>query len=255
MLDGASTAWTELSSKARLRWIMALTLTVSFCSIVYELMLAQCLSIILGNTILRYSITIGLYLFSMGMGALGFLFWNKEKSPQLLFVIEGILSFIGLVLPFLILGGDQFLRETVFGSAPSNVFSNSFIWLPSWIFVHAVIILVGLLSGAELPILMELARQQGGEMSAQRILALDYFGTFVGSLAFPLLIYESLGLVAGSALVGGLNAIAAMLILYLYKETRKPLRHLLCVGGIVCTCVLIFHEAALRKILMEYVFG
>lgn len=46
------------------------TLVLAFCSIVYELLLGQSLSAFMGNTVLRYSVTIGLYLFSMGMGAL-----------------------------------------------------------------------------------------------------------------------------------------------------------------------------------------
>lgn len=232
---------------------MALTLTVSFCSIVYELMLAQCLSIILGNTVLRYSITIGLYLFSLGMGALTFVFLNKKKSPQLLLAIEGVLAFVGMILPFLILGGDEWLRATLLSwHVPAQ---SVLYWLPSWIFMHAVIILVGLLSGAELPILMELARQADGEISAQRVLGIDYVGTFLGSLAFPLLIYEQLGLVSGAALIGGLNALAAFLILTLYPETRKPFRFVLCTSGIALTFAIMFHEASLRKILMEYVFG
>jgi spermidine synthase len=216
-------------------------------------MMAQCLSIILGNTVLRYSLTIGLYLFSLGMGALAFAFSNQKKTPQVLLAIEAVLALIGMILPFLILGGDQLLRlNLVAMNVPPN---SALFWLPSWIFMHALIVLIGLLSGAELPILMDLARRIGGETGAQKVLAIDYIGTFLGALAFPLIIYERLGLVAGAALVGGLNAFAALLVLSLYVEKRKPVGVLICTGALTITGLLMFHEATLRSLLVEYVFG
>ena len=56
--------------KSNLSLIYFLTFILAFCSIVYELLLAQSLTAFLENTVLRYSITIGLYMFSMGYGAL-----------------------------------------------------------------------------------------------------------------------------------------------------------------------------------------
>ena len=45
--------------------IYAITFILAFCSIVYELLLGQTLSAFLGNTVLRYSVTIGLYMMSL----------------------------------------------------------------------------------------------------------------------------------------------------------------------------------------------
>ena len=56
---------------------------LAYCSIVYELTMAQSLSAFLGDTVLRYSTTIGLYLASMGIGAFlcrGGLFRNPAYS-------------------------------------------------------------------------------------------------------------------------------------------------------------------------------
>ena len=49
--------------------IYVVTVLVAFCSIVYELLMAQTLTLLTGNSVLRYSTTIGLYLASMGIGA------------------------------------------------------------------------------------------------------------------------------------------------------------------------------------------
>ena len=50
--------------------IYTITFILAFCSIAYELLLGQSLSAFLGNTVLRYSVTIGLYMLSMGIGSL-----------------------------------------------------------------------------------------------------------------------------------------------------------------------------------------
>ena len=49
--------------------LYGLTFLLAFCSIVYELLLGQALAAFLGNTVLRYSVTIGLFLLAKGIGA------------------------------------------------------------------------------------------------------------------------------------------------------------------------------------------
>ena len=50
--------------------VYLVTFVLAFCSIVYELLLGQTLSAFLGNTVLRYSVTIGLYMMSLGIGSM-----------------------------------------------------------------------------------------------------------------------------------------------------------------------------------------
>ena len=75
--------------------IYVFTFLLGFCSIVYELLLGQSLSAFLGNTVLRYSVTIGLYMLSMGIGALmaeGR--WVKHAATTLL-KVEILLTVVG----------------------------------------------------------------------------------------------------------------------------------------------------------------
>ena len=53
-----------------------LTVIVAACSIIYELVYSQALTVLYGGTIARYSITIGLYLISLGLGSF---FFNSFK--------------------------------------------------------------------------------------------------------------------------------------------------------------------------------
>ncbi len=79
----------------RVSVIYLITFIVAFCSIVYELLMAQTLSLLTGNSVLRYSTTIGLYLASLGLGA--FLCTNKRlvRPVETLWKVEILLSLIG----------------------------------------------------------------------------------------------------------------------------------------------------------------
>ena len=58
------------SRSTRLARLYLLTGTVAACSILYELLLAQTLAALLGNSVMRYSITIGCFLGALGLGAI-----------------------------------------------------------------------------------------------------------------------------------------------------------------------------------------
>lgn len=55
---------------------------LAFCSMIYEFFFAQCLAMILGSTVERYTTTVGLYLFSMGLGAWLVGFFGKKKPKK-----------------------------------------------------------------------------------------------------------------------------------------------------------------------------
>ena len=50
--------------------IYAATLILAACSLLYELLIAQALATFAANTVTWYSVTVGLYLAGMGLGAL-----------------------------------------------------------------------------------------------------------------------------------------------------------------------------------------
>ncbi len=183
--------------------LLGFTFTLAFCSIVYELLLGQILSAFLGNTVLRYSVTIGLYMFSMGIGAL-------IASPALLRypvlalqVIELILALLGSVSVLLL-----FLIDST--GSPPFVFS---------IIAHTLIIVIGILTGLEIPLLVELRADV--ENAPSRILGIDYIGAFVGTLAFALWFYPQLGIFITAFATALLNAIVGILLpIYLRGQAR-----------------------------------
>ncbi len=58
-----------MMSSSAFRMLFACFL-LAFCSLSYEFMAAQIMASIMGNTVLLYSLTMGVYIFALGMGSL-----------------------------------------------------------------------------------------------------------------------------------------------------------------------------------------
>jgi spermidine synthase len=152
------------------------------------------MSAFLGNTVFRFSVTIGLYLCSMGIGA--FLAEDKFiENPlcallkvELLLILFGGLSIVHLHIINIIFGNSEF------------VFS---------IFSHMLIVLIGILTGFELPAMMEL-RHQGKSLVENMVLGFSYVGAFLGTLVFAFWFYPRVGLMATSFMVGTLNTLTSL---------------------------------------------
>ncbi len=80
--------------RQRALWIgYVITFILSGCSLIYELLIAQTLSLLAANTVTWYSVTIGTYLAFMGFGA--FLLGARYESRSAwsaLFQVELLLS-------------------------------------------------------------------------------------------------------------------------------------------------------------------
>lgn len=177
------------------------TIILAFCSIVYELLLGQMLSAFLGNTVLRYSVTIGLYMCSMGIGALLAEGRFREHPLRSLIVIE-----IGLTLA----GGFSIVL----------LFALSYLSPPTLLFsaiAHGMIVLIGILTGFEIPLLMYLRNEQRPD-SESRVLGVDYVGAFMGTLAFAIWMYPSFGLVPTAFLIGSLNGVVGLFLCGLWLK-------------------------------------
>jgi spermidine synthase len=182
--------------------VILITLVVSFCSISYELLLAQALSAFLENTVLRYSVTIGLYLFALGLGARAAEGRMLQQPVLQLLKIETALTLIG---GFLIVG--LYGLDNVFGAA--LIFSA---------FVHGLILMIGFLSGMELPLLMAMLKEENSE---NVILGFSYFGAVIGTFVFAAWFYPVAGLMQTAFIVGALNGCAGVM-LNLFRDKINP---------------------------------
>lgn len=170
-----------------------LALLGAFCGMVYELSVAQSLAALWGSTALKYALTIGVFLFAMGGGALMFAHAG-ERSRVRFFWVELGLAFFGTLLPFLCL---RISEATWLGALQPFCFL-------------AFALAIGWGVGAELPLLFQIT---SGEKATPRILTADYLGMVLAGATFPLLWLPLAGLFASCAGAGALNAFAALLTL------------------------------------------
>ncbi|MDY7080859.1 MAG: spermidine synthase [Halobacteria archaeon] len=188
--------------------LFILTFVVAFCSIVYELIYSELLTVIFGGTVVRYSITIGLFLFSFGVGSFAYRRFRGDDTN--FFRVEVVLSILGpLGLVYIIL------------------LNSSFIPLPDstlLVLSHFPIIAVGFLAGLEVPFLTSLVKDMrddatGNEFS--EVLGMDYIGSLFGTVIYALLLYPGLGLIPSVFVLGLLNSLAAVSFAFRFMEPRR----------------------------------
>ena len=174
------------------------------CSIVYELLIATTVSYFQGDAVLIFSLTIGLYMAAMGLGA----YLSKYLVSKLLtcFVAaEVALGFLGAAsIPCLYFG-----------------FSHTDAFVEVWV---GFTVVIGLLIGLEIPLLTRLL--QGYEtlrVNIAHVLSLDYFGALIATVAFPLFLLPILGTFKSGLVFGLINMSIGLLMLWCFE--RRVGRH------------------------------
>ena len=182
----------EIPSSFQVAVLLASVLVVALCGIVYELMIATVSSYLLGNSVYQFSMTIGLFMFAMGIGSYLTRWFHSDL----------IGSFVLVEITVALIGG---LSSTLL-----------FLVFPYYAYYTAVmyvlILLIGTLVGIEIPLLTRiLSRKSELRESIANVLSLDYLGALIGSVAFPIILLPSLGLFRASFAVGLLNVVVGYL--------------------------------------------
>jgi len=195
------------SSSRVVRFQLLAILVVAACGLVYELLITTAASYLLGNTVLQYSLGIGIFIGSMGVGS----WFSKFVEPP----IEA--AFLKFQLALAALG------------ASSTLIVHWAFWSSSTpsVIVYLLIAIVGGLTGFELPLLMRMLKERAefNKLIASA-LALDNIGCFVASLIFPLVMLPQLGLVKTAMVTGALNLAVVAFGLYYFDLTRRTRRSL-----------------------------
>jgi spermidine synthase len=200
--------------------LLGTIMVVALCGIVYELIIGTVSSYLLGNSVYQFSLTIGFFMFAMGMGSYVSRFIHGNLIQTFVWV-ELVLALIGglcsislfMLFPF----APWFYTVGMFG------------------FISAI----GFLVGLEIPLLMRvLSERSSARESIADVLSLDYIGALLGSVMFPLLLLPSLGLITASFAIGLTNAAVALLsVIWLRDQLDNPKRMF---GYAVATIILLF---------------
>ncbi|MFG2460879.1 polyamine aminopropyltransferase [Streptomyces sp. NPDC048523] len=211
--------------------VLACVFVCAACGLVYELELVALASYLTGDSVTQASVVLSVMVFAMGIGSL--LAKRLRRNAAAAFgAIEALLALVG--------GCSAMALYAVF--AWTGDWGGLWASGPRWLLV-AFSLAIGLLIGAEVPLLMELIqriRRQDAGGAVADLFAADYVGALVGGLAFPFLLLPLLGQLTGAMLTGAVNAVAGgALVLGLFRRdlTRRA-RWLLLVANLAVLCVL-----------------
>lgn len=161
---------------------------LAFCSLGYEFVFIKVATALQGGQINKYNLTISLFTFSLGAGALCLNSLEQKikrlNTKELLFAVEFLLFTLGLLIPVISL------------------------LTHSMTLCHSGILLVGFLSGLELPLLLKLAKDQD-----EKVMGWDYLGMFVSSLTIPLIFIADFGLMTTTLSLSLLNLFCSLYLL------------------------------------------
>jgi spermidine synthase len=193
---------------------------IAACGLVYELAAGALASYLLGDSILQFSTVIGTYLFAMGAGSYLSRFFERQLVAHFL-RIELLVGLVGGLMP-----GALFALQ----SAAAGSFRLA---------LYAMVFVVGVLVGLEIPLVMRILKRHFSERYAlkdlvSQVLTFDYLGALVVSIAFPLLLVPHLGLIRTGIFFGLLNAAVALWALWLFRaELRRWRAHALACAATV----------------------
>jgi spermidine synthase len=189
----------------------SVTVVVAICSIVYELVYAEALRATFGNQVARYAITIGLYLLCLGIGAI---FYSKIKG------IGSAKAFLSVELMLSILGPLGFFFIIWISSVSYFNLNDPVDYQIALALAHIPIVVVGILSGMELPLLADMNQDESG---FSKTLGWDYIGSLMGTIGYALLIYPKYGLTVAAIATGALNLIAAIAFIWMFQKQSPKL--------------------------------
>ncbi|WP_299800920.1 polyamine aminopropyltransferase [uncultured Maribacter sp.] len=173
------------------------------CSIIYELLISTTATYFLGDGVRQFSVIIGIYLFSMGIGA--FLSKYLSDMPLKFFVrIEFLLGLIGgISVPLLF-----------YSFVSVNALALQIICL-------FIIFLIGLLTGMEVPLLTFVSNEVDFKNNLSNVLSLDYIGGLIATLLFPFILLPFVGLYYSSLIFGIINIVLGLILNHFLLEKSK----------------------------------
>ncbi len=208
--------------------ILIVTIVLAFCSIVYELLLANTLALVTGNYIWWQSLTIGVYIGGLGLGA----YWSDKLKDtyKSIINIEIALSFLGAFSVFYVymLHGSYKYMDNLFyytGDFHSALYLQNLFVLKVifFIMVQTLTFFIGLLSGFEIPLMVRIAEDRlgEGEDSEYQIFGINYIGTLVGTTLFAYLLLPKLDVIKTSVVVAMLNLLVCLYFIVKYLKNNK----------------------------------
>ena len=192
----------------QVRVLLVSAMVSSAVGLVLELLLVTQASYLVGDATLATGVVVGTFLAAMGLGAWLTQFLaiiGEEQSDLLQSLIWVELS----LCPLCLIG-------------PLGLFVLFSVDGPVWLAIVVLTIFVGVLGGMELPLITRvLETEQNLRQALAQVLALDYLGSLIGALAFPLLLLPWLGLLPTAALLSVIPVLCSLCLSLTFPHLRR----------------------------------
>lgn len=235
-MPNKKTSW--LSKQAVLHTV---AFVVALCSFAYELVYSELLTVMYGGALTQYGLTIGLFFSSLGLGSYLSAHLDDDRDANF-FRAEVYLAFAAPVgVLFIILLNTVSIPTAVPDGAVQTV-------------ARLPVVVVGALSGFELPLLLSMVRSEygdgqglggwrktaagymngvayrfvtvffhtsrsGNEYSTySTVLAMDYLGGLGGALVYVFVLYPEIGLIPSVFVLALLNCLVALLFVVRFSS-------------------------------------
>lgn len=189
--------------------VYLLSFLLAFCSLSYEFIMIKILSLTVGGRTLNYNLIVSIFTFSLGIGALYSEKVGKDQAIKKLASLEFLISWVGILGPLVLLIIHSRLLGVAFG------------------------LIIGFLTGYELPLLLKIKDEHDSE-----IIGFDYLGMFLASLVTPLVLFRWVGLVPALLAIGFSNLFMATVLRFPHRKISPMLFLLVALVGLLFS----FHE-------------
>jgi len=175
------------------------TFLIAICGLIYELLEGTLSSYLLGDSIYHFSLVIGLFMSSMGIGA-----WLSR------FIEENLArAFVRLQLSIALLGGFS-----------AFILFMAFAYMDNYdAFLYLITISLGTMLGIEIPLIIRILKENFSlKTNISNVFTVDYIGALFASLLFPLVLVPKLGLMQTSFLFGMVNLFVGAMGWYIFRS-------------------------------------
>ncbi|MCH2208308.1 MAG: polyamine aminopropyltransferase [Lentisphaerales bacterium] len=199
--------------------LVTATLLMAVSGLIYELLAGTLSSYLLGDSVTQFSLVIGCFLTSMGVGSWLSRFISKNQLSWLI-GIEIAVGFVGGTL-------------TIVGFI---AYTYTAVYQPALLSLTAII---GILVGLEIPLVICILKDFNSvKITIANVMSADYVGALVASLIFPFILVPHLGLNKSGIIAGAANVLIALLLTLKFKPLLKKAYRNLRLAAIGCLLVL-----------------
>lgn len=175
---------------------------IAVCGLVYQLLAGTISSYLVGDSVYQFSLVIGLFMSSMGLGSFLSRYINDKLHDWFILVetLTGVAGGMSSIILFL-------------------AFAQVENYTP---FLLMVSITIGTLIGLELPIILRIVKEHNTlKIVLSNVMTADYIGALFASLLFPIVFVPRLGLIRTSLMFGTINVAVAAAAIYVFRERIK----------------------------------